>query len=438
MESREYYSREDVQRALLEQARDREVQVCFGAGVMGPRPEIVSSLGDIKDLVRQGMTSFHISVERWKDPLRLKSGMSKRELDELRIGWDLLIDLDSKCLEFSVYACQLVVELLKFYEVKDFSVKFSGNHGFHIGVCYEAFPSELFGRGLKNYFPDGIREIAEHIRSKIREHLAVKILGNYSVEDALFMAGKKKEDVSKEFDPFSVVDIDSVLISLRHMFRSAYSINEKSGLVSAPVSVDELMNFDWKNLERFRPENARVELGFLDRNAETRGAFHLFDVLGKDRKVTGMQDDIKERAGWAESADVLVKDEFFPPCVKSLMKGVSEDGRKRAVFLMINFFRNMGWDFEKIEKFLLEWNSLNYEKLRDGYISSQVSWIRRNPNKMLPPNCSNNAYYKTMGVCCPDELCKLVKNPVNYSLRRLRLSDGRNKGGKGTRGRRES
>ena len=40
------------------------------------------------------------------------------------------------------------------------------------------------------------------------------------------------------------------------------------------------------------------------------------------------------------------------------------------------------------------------------------------PGERLPPNCDNDAYYKTIGVCKPDSLCAHIKNPVNYTLLR--------------------
>ena len=36
----------------------------------------------------------------------------------------------------------------------------------------------------------------------------------------------------------------------------------------------------------------------------------------------------------------------------------------------------------------------------------------------LPPNCSNEAYYKDLGVCHSDALCGRLKNPTNYTILR--------------------
>ncbi len=36
----------------------------------------------------------------------------------------------------------------------------------------------------------------------------------------------------------------------------------------------------------------------------------------------------------------------------------------------------------------------------------------------MPPNCDNKGYYQDMRICTPDALCRKVKNPVNYSIRK--------------------
>ena len=101
-----YYSRKDVQEELVRVSKNREIQVWLN-DIRGKRPDSVSFTGDVNSLYKQGMTSFHISVERWKDPLRLKPGMTKKELDDLRSGFDLLLDIDSKYLEYSRITTEL-------------------------------------------------------------------------------------------------------------------------------------------------------------------------------------------------------------------------------------------------------------------------------------------------------------------------------------------
>jgi hypothetical protein len=423
MNIKEYYAQKEVQREFLRLAQNREVQCWFGE-IRGRRPEIVNFEGDIRDLIRQGITSFHISEERWKDPLTIETGMSKRQLDDLRIGWDCILDLDSKNLEFSKYAAELLLEALKFHDIKCYSIKFSGNHGFHIGVPFEAFPPEVNGVNIKDYFPDGVRVISEYLKEMIKEFLLNKILEKYTVETAATSAGKKVTEVmvNGKFDPFKVVDIDSVLISSRHLFRCAYSVNEKSGLVSIPIV--DLKSFDINNAKM---ENVKFDLKFLDSEkavpGEARGLLvQAFDWFKKTQSYVPDENKIKLSQKTFELPKDAIKADFFPPCILKLMSGVKEDGRKRAIFILINFLQNMAWNAEQIEGFLMEWNKKNTEPLREGYIKAQISWFKRQNKTVLPPNCDNNSYYKTMGIKCEDSICNMCKNPVNYAFRRYKIS----------------
>ncbi|MFH1065076.1 MAG: hypothetical protein V1734_01045, partial [Nanoarchaeota archaeon] len=90
----EYYSRRDIQKAILESAKDREVAVRVGEA-FAKRPDILQFPADVKDWASKGATSFHISEERWKDPMTLQTGLVKKQMDDLRIGWDLIIDIDT-------------------------------------------------------------------------------------------------------------------------------------------------------------------------------------------------------------------------------------------------------------------------------------------------------------------------------------------------------
>ncbi len=417
MDILDYYSQTEILKALVEQSENREVQFWLG-GVRGRRPDVVNYENDIRDMVKKGMSSFHVSIERWDDPLLLRPGMPKKELNELRVGWDLLIDLDSKHFEYSRIACLFIIDALKFFDVKNYGVKFSGNNGFHLVVPYEAFPTEIDGINIKNYFPDGLKVIVGYLKSMIKDYLVGRLLATDSIEGMAEKIGKKKEDLLKNgaFNPFEVVDIDSVLISSRHLFRACYSVNEKSGLVSYPVE-------DVKNFVR---EDATVD------NVKYTGSFFKKDVVpgeakrllvqafdwGKKQSTVFIKEEEKKQKEFVK-LEGEISEKYFPSCIKKLMAGVPEDGRKRTIFVLIGFLSHMNWSFDKIQAFLLEWNKKNYEPLHDNYIVSQVSWSRRQ-DKRLPPNCDNDVYYSNLKVKCPN--CK-VKNPVNHALRLKSMLD---------------
>ncbi len=420
---RDYYLREDVQELILACSKDREIAVKFDFG-FGKRPDVLMYKSDIADFAKQGALSFHGSEELWKNPLQLQPGMIKKDLDKLRIGWDLVLDIDCPYLEYSQIAGDLLVKALRSKGIKNISVKFSGNHGFHIGVPFEAFPSDM-----KNFFPDGVRIIARYLQEMIAPHLAEKILEKESAEDIMEKTKKTIEEITKKengmnvFDPFKLLAIDSVLISSRHMFRMPYSINEKSYLVSIPIDPDKILEF---KKEMADPQKlGRVSMKFLDREKVIPNeAQELFDAASEMRSEITKNEEIKDFvAGKKTKVDyedmkAPLPEELFPPCIKKGLDGV-QDGKKRFVFALINFLTMSGWDYPKIEELIREWNKKNPEPLRDNYWVTQLNYHKQNKKKVLPPNCREA--YHSMGLCFPDNICNKIKNPVSYG----RIRSGR-------------
>ncbi|MBL7100896.1 MAG: hypothetical protein ISS23_03000 [Nanoarchaeota archaeon] len=411
-----------MQKEILRSAKNREIAFMFGDKGFGKRPEILQFEGDIFELAKQGVTSFHISEERWSNPLDLKTGMTKKQLDELRIGWDLILDIDCKFLEYSKVVTSLVVEALKFHDVGDFSLKFSGNKGFHIGIPFEAFPQKVDNVSTNLLFPDGPKVVAAYIKELIKKPLSASLLDKYSVNEIAVNIGKNESDLLNDgvFNPFSVADIDTVLISSRHMFRAPFSVNEKSGLVSIPIKNEDLIKF---NPDTAKPENVDTKLSFLDFDKKPNASKLLiqsFDWFSKNNLKAKQKDVVHKKR--FDIPSKAIEPDFFPPCILKIMLGIQEDGRKRALFILINFLKSCGWGIEEIKDFVCnKWNKKNYELLREGYILSQMNWHKRQSKNILPPNCENKAYYQDLRFCSPDGLCGKVRNPVNYTLRKLRL-----------------
>lgn len=408
-----YYSRRDVQEAIVREAKGREVGVRFGENGYGKRPDVLQYENDVLELAKQGATSFHISEERWKNPLDLKPAMNINQQNEIRAGWDLVLDIDCKFIEYSKICAELLMEALKFHEVQNIGLKFSGGTGFHICVPFESFPETVNNQETHLIFPEGVRVIASYLKEMIRPHLASRILEISSVEEIANVT-KKNLKLNDEFDPFSVIGVDAILISSRHLFRAPYSINEKTGLVSIPVT----------NLKEFKMSDAKMEnvvtkLSFIPEGKKDEA--NQLIVQAFDWALRSKKEDKTETKTVYTDPTVAIKEEFFPPCMKLLLEGVKEDGRKRGVFILINFLKKMGWSLEEVEAALLKWNAKNNEPLREGYIRSQINWHKRQKQGILPPNCDNQAYYKGMGICKPDGLCTKIKNPVQYAKRKLSI-----------------
>ena len=417
---RNYYLREDIQNAIFETAKDREIAVKFDYG-FGKRPEIMQFKSDVAEFAKQGAISFHCSEELWNNPLQLSTSLKKQEIDELRKGWDLVLDIDCPFLEYSQMAADLLVKALKSKGVKSISVKFSGNHGFHIGVPFEAFPSNA-----KNFFPDGVKVIALYLQEMIRPILAAEMMKKEKIEEIIARTGKKIEEVTirqnstKVLDPFKILSIDSILISSRHLFRMPYSINEKSGLASIPINPNKILQFKKNEAELWK---VKTTMKFLERtNAIPNEAKELFDSASEMFSEKRERQEIKEKMEGTKKPKMVelseaVPKELFPPCIKKGLEGL-QDGKKRFVFTLINFLSMSGWDYDKIEELIKEWNKKNLEPLRDNYWMGQLRYHKSQKKKILPANCRE--FYREMGICFPDNVCDKIKNPVSYGIRKMR------------------
>jgi len=416
----EYYSRKDVQDAILETAKNREVAVRFGEKGYGKRPDTLNYPRDVYEFAKQGATSFHISEEIWSNPRKLDAALPREEINKLRIGWDLVIDVDCKQFEYSKIAADLIVQALRHHDIKNVTVKFSGNCGFHIGIPFEAFPDKVNDKLTKELFPEGARKIALYLGEMIKEPLSAKILEKYGLDDVIKKTGKKFDEIviNNKFDPFVILHIDTVLISPRHLYRGVYSLNEKSGLASVPINPDKILEFE---REMGDPSKVKVNeykfLGKCQRGEAKQLIVQALDFKPNIEEEKAFKEDEREY----EEITEAIPEAFFPPCVNIMLKGM-EDGKKRAMFILVNYLSSIGWDNEKIEKILLEWNKKNGTPLKEGMIQGQIRYHKQQKKKILPPNCDNQMYYKDFGVCKPDGFCSRIRNPVQYSVRKTKMA----------------
>jgi len=411
---------------MIEHAEQKEVGVRYGDG-FGKRPDVLTYPRDVIELALQNVTSFHASEEIWENPLMLNANLTRKELDELRIGWDLVLDVDCAFVEYSKICAHLIVKFLQYCQVKDLSIKFSGNKGFHIGVPFEAFPKQVGDALTKDLFPEAAKKVAFYIKENIKEELGKRILQlengqfnrirekvNLPDEDIIRYEHGQLGDKVPKLNVDKFLEIDTVLISSRHLYRMPYSLHEKSGLASLPIDPDKVMEFE---KPMAIPEKILTPMfPFLDRNVSGESARQLLvQALDFEVNIEG-EHDVKE--GGKEFEEITfespIKEELFPPCIKKILVGL-EDGKKRAVFILINFLGKIGWSKKEIEEFVIRWNKeKNPEPLREVYIKGQLNHFQ--PGNKLPPNCNNDAYYKGLGMCLPDGLCKKIRNPVNYTI----------------------
>lgn len=188
-----YYTKPEVQKILLEFSKNREVVPRYFEG-FGKRPDTLQYVSDIQGLVKKGATSFHASEELWGNPLEISSEMSEREFNEIREGWDLLIDIDSPFLDYSKIAAKILIAALESYGIKNYGIKFSGSKGFHIIVSDKAFPEEYADMKKYESFPEWPRAICEYLMDYIKRDYnreAGKIAGDLEMLE-------QRTNISKE------------------------------------------------------------------------------------------------------------------------------------------------------------------------------------------------------------------------------------------------
>ena len=426
-----HYKRKDIQEEMILHSKNKEVVGSFKGEGYAKRPDILKYPADVLELVKRGVTSFHASEELWSNALQLDPLLKKQDIEKLRIGWDLVIDIDCPYWEYSKLITNLVIKALKHYNIETVSVKFSGNKGFHVGVPFEAFPKKIGDNETSKMFPDYIRLIALYIKDMIKNIFLRNVL-EMEKNDINKIATNLKKPIKEisngsKLDPEKMIDIDTILISSRHLYRMPYSLHEKSGLCSIPIHPNKVMEFE-KN--QAIPSNIKInpKLRFLDReNIRPNQAQGLFDKATEMMTVKkSMEEFQKKEVKYIEIPTEAIPEKFFPPCIKNILKGL-EDGKKRSLFVLTNFLTSCGWDYDKIENLLKSWNKKNPEPLREVVLVGQLRYHKQQKKKILPPNCKNSMYYKDFGVCKPDNLCGKIKNPVNYCRRKTYFLNRENK-----------
>lgn len=425
-----FYKRKNIQNAIIAHAQDKEIGVQYGQS-FGKRPDVLQYPREILELALQGATSFHASEEIWSDPLALGPDVRKEELQQLRLGWDLVLDIDCKVMEYSRVAAHLIIQFLKYCQVSSISVKFSGNKGFHIGVPFLAFPQQFGTIPTKNLFPEAPRKIAAYIKENIKEELGKRILEfeaqqfskvrekvSLPTEELIRYQQNQEGDKIAKLNVDAFLEIDTILLASRHLYRLPYSLHEKSGLASLPLDPEKVLLFEKVQAQ---PDIIIPQYSFLSReNVSPDNARRLllqaWDFEVKSPLIAQKSDNKNKLPEMTLTSPIT--EEFFPPCMLAMLKGM-EDGKKRALFCLMNYLGKVGWNQQQVEEYLTRWNQeKNPEPLREAYLKGQFAHFRA--GERLPPNCDNESYYKSLGLACTGGHCQKFKNPVNYTLWRWR------------------
>lgn len=403
-----YYSRKEIQKAIFDFCSSRETVPRYFEG-FGRRPDMLQFPSDVLELAKKGATSFHCSEELWCDSLKVETGMNEKQLNELRKGWDLLIDIDSKYLDYSKISAKIIIEFLKFHGIKNIGVKFSGSKGFHLIVPWKAFPPEINGVQTKNMFPEWPRIISKYIIEQTKNKLVKEI-----------SELERPNKYVKDFTVSEKVMPDIILVSPRHLFRTPYSLHEKTSLASVVLSSENIVDFKISDADPMKISNNPKK--FMPDSIEGEATELLIQALDWSKE------NIKEEKVYTEKEFAPIKilnlsEKNFPPSIQKILLGLS-DGRKRGLFVLIGFFRGVGMEKTEIEKRIFEWNEKNEVPLKQGYIITQIIWSYK--NKLIPPPNFDKDYYKGIGIIpTPEEI--RYKNPINYVARKtFGDSEGKN------------
>lgn len=477
-----YYSRPDIKKAIFDFSKDREVVPSYMMEGFGKRPDTMQYPGDIFELVKRGATSFHCSEELWEDPLKISTDLNEKQMNELRKGWDLLLDIDCKWFDYSKRAVTAIIKVLRNHHVKNIGVKFSGSKGWHILIPWKAFPRKIGMEDTKTLFPEIPRKIVEYIRNQARSEIekdlpkdfyeqfknvdinrgikcnnCSEIAREYKLiefycndckvgEERKFSKEEKKEffcpTCSKKFvikksnlfyecrscdknskenpenfsskietDLFDLMGLDLILVSPRHLFRMPYSLHEKTALASVVLDPKEIENFQPRDAD---PLKAKPR-DFMPDSEEGEATELLREALDWHKGQHPEEEKEKRKFDFKPVKLTDLSEKYFPPSIQTILQGLKGDGRKRALFVLMNLFRSMGMEKEELEKRIYAWNDKNEIPLKTGYIKSQlISSYRRKP--ILPPNYDKD-YYKGIGIAPTEEEIR-YKNPLNYIIKK--------------------
>jgi hypothetical protein len=187
-----------------------------------------------------------------------------------------------------------------------------------------------------------------------------------------------------------------------------YSLHEKTALASVVLSHEEISDFQPKDAN---PVKVKVR-DFMPNNREGEASELLIQAL--DWYKEDDKKDYEKKFDFKPVKLENLSDKNFPPSIQKILKGL-DDGRKRALFILLNLFRSVGMDKDELEKRIYEWNKKNKIPLKEGYIKSQLLWGYR--NKVIPPPNFDKDYYKGIGIIPTEEEMR-YKNPVNYVVKK--------------------
>ncbi len=230
-----------------------------------------------------------------------------------------------------------------------------------------------------------------------------------TIESKSEYASEFKEDLKTE----EIAPLDLVLVAPRHLFRMPYSLHEKTALASVVIDKEEL--------DSFTPANAnplKITIKPFYKDALPGEATNLLKKA-IEWKLENEPKEEKKRISEEFVADYTgVTEDMYPMAIKKLLQGLQE-GRKRGLFVLLTFLKCLNYPDDYISQKVHDWNKKNDPPLKEGYVKSQLDWHFKQKKKILPPNYSNDSFYKDLKLV--DKIPE-AKNPLVEVSRKLRKS----------------
>lgn len=217
-----------------------------------------------------------------------------------------------------------------------------------------------------------------------------------------------------------------------------------------------------KHIERIAEKRDAVDIGELKPlvDAISRAASNPEEYLRKYQKRVYFA--VSPRASMGRKSRVALKPEFFPPCIRLVLQGVSSGSRNYAITVLLTSFVSYARlaptgskrdaklsDYTSDAKILEEGvlpiifeaaehcspplfadqplEKMNiYYHLGLGMTSEARLEHAGKSNWYFPPNC-DKIRREAPSLCRPDEPCREIKNPLGYYTKKLFAKKGRAK-----------
>jgi hypothetical protein len=190
----------------------------------------------------------------------------------------------------------------------------------------------------------------------------------FSCENCNLTSLKNPEMFSVREKTESLIEADLVLVAPRHLFRMPYSLHEKTALASVVIDPEKILNFQ---INDAKPFEIKIK-SYYSQPEKDEARYLLLQALAwkeQNEKQESQNREIKNSIEPPKKKESQNKDfqkvsipnpteDLFPPCIRNLLKGIKDDGKKRALFLLRTFFKSIGMsDLDIEEKKVFEWNN---------------------------------------------------------------------------------